>query len=241
MKTRLGVNIDHIATLRQARREFDPDPLLAVKIAEKAGADGIVAHLREDRRHINDRDIKAIKRLVKTHFNLEMSLNPQIIRIACTVRPDMATLVPERRQEITTEGGLDVIRHFSRIQQAVKKLQSRGIVVSLFIDPERTQILKAKESGATVIELHTGKYAHGSNKTKKHAELKKLKTMAAYGRSLGLSVSAGHGLKYHDTKPVAKLKDIEELNIGHSIISRAVFTGLESAIREMRAIIRSVK
>jgi len=235
---KLGVNIDHVATLRQARREFDPDPIAAAKICERAGADSIVAHLREDRRHINDNDIRQLRKIIKTRFNLEMSLNAKIVQIAASIRPDEATLVPEKRSEITTEGGLDVLRHFNAITKAVAKLQKRNITVSLFIDPIKKQIQKTQESGATTIELHTGRFDRARTKTGQAQELKKIKNMTQYAQSLGLTVNAGHGLKYHNTGAIARIAGIEELNIGHSIIARAVFVGLESAVREMKRIIK---
>ncbi len=235
---KLGVNVDHVATLRQARREFDPDPIAAAKICEQAGADSIVAHLREDRRHINDHDIRQLRKAITTRLNLEMSLDPEIVRIASRIRPDEATLVPEKRAEITTEGGLDVVCHFNRIAKAVQTLQSKGIAVSLFIDPVKKQIKKAQESGATIIELHTGRYDLVQTKIARTRELKKIINMTKYARSLGLIVNAGHGLKYHNTRPIARIPGIEELNIGHSIISRAVFVGLKSAVGEMIKIIK---
>lgn len=235
---KLGVNIDHIATLRQARREFDPDPILAARICEKAGCDSIVAHLREDRRHIHDRDIRLLRKEVKIRFNLEMSLSKEIVLIAAKIKPDQATLVPERRQEITTEGGLDVTRHFQNIKKTARFLKDHGIEVSLFIDPVREQILQAKESGVSMIELHTGQYAQARQKSVLERELKKLKMMTRIARDLGLVVNAGHGLKYHNTKAVARIDGMEELNIGHSIVSRAVFKGLEAAVKEMMEIVR---
>ena len=230
---KLGVNIDHVATLRQARREFDPDPVEAARICEHAGADSIVAHLREDRRHINEKDIRALKSAVKCRFNCEISINPKIVGIIAEVRPDQATIVPERRQEITTEGGLNVILHAARIKNTIKLLQRNGITVSLFIDPDPRQIKKAGDLKAPAIELHTGTYA--LTKTKPHIgrELKKLKDMTLFARRLGMTVNAGHGLNYRNTKAVAKINGMEELNIGHSVISRAVFVGLKQAVREM--------
>lgn len=235
---KLGVNIDHIATLRQARREFDPDPIAAARICERAGADSIVCHLREDRRHINDADIRKLRKTVESRFNLEMSLSPEIVRIVQDLRPDQATIVPERRQEITTEGGLDVLRHFRRIQSAVQVLQKRRITVSLFIDPDPIQIRRSLETGARMIELHTGRYAAARNAQQQKHELNQLKEMTRYASEMGLTVNAGHGLKYHDTAPVAKIKGMEELNIGHSIVSRAVFVGLDRAVREMLQIVK---
>ncbi len=230
---KLGVNIDHAATLRQARRGLYPDPVEAARICEKAGAHSIVCHLREDRRHIQDADVFKLRKSVRTFLNLEMSLNPEIIKITGRVKPDLATIVPERRQEITTEGGLDVIKHFALIKRAVSYLQARGIAVSLFIDPVKSQITKAKETGATVIELHTGTYADAKTSLSRNRELKKIKEMTKYGRSLGLRVSAGHGLNYTNTSAIAAIDGIEELNIGHSIISEAIFVGLETAVKNM--------
>jgi len=235
---KLGVNIDHVATLRQARRESDPDPITAALICEKAGADSIVAHLREDRRHINDGDIRLLRKKIKTRLNLEMSLSNEIVRIAALIKPDQATLVPEKREEITTEGGLDVARHFNRIKKASDILKSKGIEVSLFIDPVKRQIQKTKEAGIAMIELHTGRYDRARTQSVRTREFKKIKEMTRYASQLGLSVNAGHGLKYHNTKAIAGIKDMEELNIGHSIITRAVFIGLEKAVREMVEIVK---
>ncbi len=235
---KLGVNIDHVATLRQARREFDPDPIMAAKICEAAEADGIVAHLREDRRHIQDRDIFALRRIIKTHFNLEMSIHPEIVRIALRVRPDQATLVPEKRQELTTEGGLDVVRYFSKVKKVVKQLSAKGIAVSLFIDPVTKQIKAAKESGAPIIELHTGRYAQAKNAIQRQKERLKIQKAAAFAHKIGLRVSAGHGLNYDNTRAITRIKYIEELNIGHSIISRAVFVGLKKAVKEMKGLLQ---
>lgn len=235
---KLGVNIDHVATLRQARREFDPDPVEAARFCEKAGADSIVAHLREDRRHISETDIRRLRKIVKTRLNLEMSLDAEIVRIVVSVEPDQATLVPERREEITTEGGLNVIRHFRRIRETVAILTEAGIAVSLFIDPVKKQIQKSQESGVGMIELHTGRYALAETKAQRLQELKTLREMTQFAHSLGLVVNAGHGLKYHNAAAVAGIPGIEELNIGHSIISRAVFVGLPEAVREMAKIVK---
>ncbi len=234
---KLGVNIDHIATLRQARRGLEPDPVFAAQICAKAGAESIVAHLREDRRHMQDKDIYALRRIVKGRFNLEMSLNEQIIQIALKIKPDQVTLVPERRQEITTEGGLDVIRHFERIKKAVCLLQRRRIEVSLFIDPQKEQIEKTLATGAKIIELHTGQYALAKTKESKEREFQRIRRMTEYAFIFDLTVNAGHGLNYENTKAIARIPKINELNIGHSIISRAVFVGLEKAVREMKQII----
>ncbi len=235
---KLGINIDHVATLRQARKEDSPCPIEAAQICLAAGADSIVAHLREDRRHINDKDVKNLRKVIKKRFNLEMSLDSEIVAIATQIKPDEATLVPEKRQEITTEGGLDVIQQFNRIQKVTKTLQSKGIQVSLFIDPIKKQIQKAKETGACVIELHTGNYDLAKSKQGIAKQLNKIKEMTSFAQSLGLTVNAGHGLKYHNTKPVAQIPGIQELNIGHSIISRAIFVGLAVAVKEMKALIK---
>jgi len=235
---KLGINIDHVATLRQARREFDPDPITAATICERAGANSIVAHLREDRRHINEGDIRQLRKVITTRLNLEMSLNREIVQIAASIKPDEATLVPEKRSEITTEGGLDIIRHFSRVKKTVAILQNRNITVSLFIDPIKKQIKRAQESGATVIELHTGHYDHVRTKVAQTQELKNIKNMTQYAQSLGLIVNAGHGLKYHNTKAIACIPGIGELNIGHSIISHAIFVGLERAVKEMKKLVK---
>ena len=230
---KLGVNIDHVATLRQARRECEPDPVVAADICEKAGCHSIVAHLREDRRHIQDKDIILLRKKVKTKFNLEMSLNTGIINIALSLKPDQATLVPEKRMEITTEGGVDVTANFSRLKSTVIRLQKKGIVVSLFIDPNHSQIKKAFETGASVIELHTGSYARAKTMSTIAHELIKVKDATRFAKTLGLTVAAGHGLNYKNVKAIAQIPGIVELNIGHAIISRAVFVGLSRAVREM--------
>jgi len=230
---KLGINVDHVATLRQARRGKEPDPIFAAVFSELAGADSIVVHLREDRRHINERDLKILRQIVKTRLNLEMSINKEIVDIACSVRPDQSTLVPEKREEITTEGGLDVASNKNKIKKVIGSLKSKGIVVSLFVDPEGRQIDAAKEVKADFIELHTGKYADSKTEEDAQRQLKAIIDSTNYAISLGLRVNAGHGLNYQNVKPVAKIIGIEELNIGHSIISRAVFVGLGQAIREM--------
>jgi len=234
----LGVNIDHIATLRQARREFDPDPVKAALICEKSGADSIVCHLREDRRHIHDRDVKALRLALRGRLNLEMSLAKEIVDFAVRVVPDQATLVPEKRKELTTEGGLDVDRLFSKITNAVDRLHRKNIQVSLFIDPVKRQVERAKESGAEIIELHTGCYANARTPLCRKKEYEKIRKMTRYASGLGLIVDAGHGLKYHNTKKIAAIPGIEELNIGHSIIAQAAFDGLAKAVREMKQICR---
>jgi pyridoxine 5-phosphate synthase len=238
---KLGVNIDHIATVRQQRRELDPDPISAIPIIEKAGADSIVAHLREDRRHILDRDIVLLRRIVKTKFNMEMSLNPNVVKVALRVKPDQVTLVPEKRRELTTEGGLDVVKNYRRLKGILLQFNKRKIVVSLFVDPSKRQIDATHQLGIKAIELHTGRYATAKSAKDKDHELKKLSEMTAYARSLGLHVFAGHGLKYHNTKKIAQINGMEELNIGHSIISRSLFVGLAQAVREMKHIAKSSK
>ncbi|MFA5276174.1 MAG: pyridoxine 5'-phosphate synthase [Candidatus Omnitrophota bacterium] len=234
---KLGVNIDHIATLRQARRGLEPHPKAAALICERAGANSIVAHLREDRRHINDNDVSELRESVKTKFNLEMSIAPEIVAIACRIRPDQATLVPEKRQELTTEGGLDVLKYLPKIDRVIKKLQNRGIEVSLFIDPFKKQIDAAKKAGASIIELHTGRFADAKNKAAQKKYFIEIQEAAKYAYKLGLTVNAGHGLNYSNVSRVAKIEEINELNIGYSIICRALFTGLDKAVREMKALI----
>jgi len=236
---KLGVNIDHVATLRQARRGNEPDPIFAAVLSELSGVDSIVVHLREDRRHINDRDLRILRQINKTRLNLEMSINKEIVDIACNIRPDQSTLVPEKRQEITTEGGLDIVSNKKKIKEVIKRLKSKGIVASLFIDPDKKQIDSAKEVKADFIELHTGRYAEAKNEQGVYRELKAIIDSTKYAIKLGLRVNAGHGLNYYNVKPIASISGIEELNIGHSIISRAVFVGLAQAIREMRDLINS--
>ncbi|MDD3374935.1 MAG: pyridoxine 5'-phosphate synthase [Candidatus Omnitrophica bacterium] len=235
---KLGVNIDHVATIRQARGELLPCPVNAAKICEQAGAHSIVAHLREDRRHINDKDVWQLRKEVKTRFNLEMSANEDIVKIACQLKPDQVTLVPEKRKELTTEGGLDVIRHSYRLKQVIKRLSQKGIAVSLFIDAEKKQILRSKELGANSIELHTGQYANAKTKLNKERELKKIKNAAKFGKEIGIIVNAGHGLNYQNTKPIAKIKEINELNIGHSIIAHSIFVGLKKAVKDMMKLVK---
>lgn len=241
MNRRLGVNIDHVATLRQARRTVEPDPLAAALLVELAGADGITVHLREDRRHINDRDVQILRSTVRTRLNLEMAAAADIVNIACKIKPDQATLVPEKRQEITTEGGLDVLRQKPKIKNVIKKLKQKGILVSLFIEPDTEQIHAAYDAGADAVELHTGKYANAKKPKAIKRELKRLKEAAVLTGSLGLGINAGHGLTYINTKPLLlEIPGLEELNIGHSIISRAVLVGMEKAVSQMKAIIDSV-
>ncbi len=237
----LGVNIDHVATIRQARRGDFPDPVRAALICQDAGADSIVAHLREDRRHINDRDVDMLKRSLSIRFNLEMSIQEEIVDVACNIKPDQVTLVPERRQELTTEGGLDVLKKFKRLLKVIPRLAGCGIDVSLFIDPVFEQIAASRDLGIDIIELHTGRYAEARNNISRRRELKILKEAAAYGLKLGLTVNAGHGLKYDNAREVAAIRGMHELNIGHSIISQAVLVGLSRAVSEMKAIARLEK
>ncbi len=234
---RLGVNIDHVATIRQARRTDEPDPVEAAFAALRGGADGIVVHLREDRRHIQDRDLRIIREVVTGHLNLEMAAAEEIVGIALSVRPDTCTLVPERRQEVTTEGGLDAAGQRALLRPVVDRLRAGGIRVSLFVDPTADQIEASRELGADAVELHTGAYA-SAGAGKHAARLEELTAAARLGRSVGLEVAAGHGLTYRNTAPVAAIAGVAELNIGHSIISRAVFTGLERAVSDMVEIIR---
>jgi len=234
----LGVNIDHAATLREVRHGIEPEPAFAALIAQTAGADSIVVHLREDRRHIKERDLYILKEIVKVKLNLEMSIAEEIVTIACKVKPDQATLVPEKRQELTTEGGLDVVSNFKKIKQAADKLEKTGIPVSLFIDPDKKQIDAAGKLGIRMIELHTGRYADAINKKEQDKYFKELGIAVKYTRDKGLHVFAGHGLNYYNVSRVSKIEGIEELNIGYSIVCRAVLVGLERAVREMKALIR---
>ncbi len=234
---RLHVNIDHVATLRQVRRAKFPDPVAAAALVELAGGDGITVHLREDRRHIQDRDLRLLRQTVKTFLNMEMATTDEMLGIALEVMPDGVCLVPESRQELTTEGGLDVLKHFERVAQVSRRLEEAGVYVSLFIDPDAKQIEAASRTGASFIEIHTGKYANAANAEEREACLNGLRDAVLGARQLGLRVNAGHGLDYHNTAPVAALEGIEELNIGHAIVSRAVLMGLDRAVRDMKAII----
>ncbi len=232
---RLGVNIDHVATLRQARRAAEPDPVEAAFLALKAGADGITVHLREDRRHIQDRDVELLRQTVTTRLNLEMALADEIVEIALRLKPEQATLVPEKREEITTEGGLDVAGAPERTRTAVTTLQQAGIDVSLFVDAEARQVEAAAATGARFIEIHTGPYAHAyARESARIKELARIAAEVARARATGLRVNAGHGLDYVNVAPIAAMAGIEELNIGHSIVSRAVRTGMGEAVREMK-------
>jgi pyridoxine 5-phosphate synthase len=235
---RLGVNIDHVATIRQARQASEPDPVFAAEIAESAGADSITVHLREDRRHINDRDVKILRQMVKSRLNLEMSIAPSIVNIACRIKPDQATLVPEKRQEITTEGGLNIIIQERKIKNVIQKLKIKGILVSVFIEADMEQIKAAKRVKADAIELHTGTYANARTQKNVDRQLSNLSHAAEFAKSLGLHVYAGHGLNYQNVvKLLKQIPDIEELNIGHSIVSRAVLTGMDEAVRSMKILI----
>jgi pyridoxine 5-phosphate synthase len=231
----LGVNIDHVATIRQARRTVEPDPIAAAVLAELAGADGITAHLREDRRHMQDRDLRILRETVRTRLNLEMAATAEMVEIALEIKPDYVTLVPERREEVTTEGGLNVAGQLDRLKSVVDKLQSAGIPVSLFIDPEPPQINAAAKIKAKFIELHTGSYAEAKEPILVERELTNLAAGCELAIESGLRVNAGHGLTYWNVRPIACLPGMEELNIGHSIISRSVLVGIDRAIREMKA------
>ncbi len=233
----LGVNIDHVATLRQARGTRYPDPVYAALMAEQAGADSITLHLREDRRHIQDRDLHTIKGVLQTRMNLEMAVTDEMIDIALAVQPQDCCLVPERREELTTEGGLDVVGQRSRVREAVSRLGDAGIRVSLFIDPDPAQLEASREVGAPVVELHTGAYAECASDSARARELERIRVAAEAGEYLGLTVHAGHGLHYHNVIPVAAIGQIVELNIGHAIIARAVFDGLGTAVAEMKHLI----
>ena len=234
----LGVNIDHIATIRQARRTVEPDPVAAASLAELAGADGITVHLREDRRHIQDRDVRLLRQTVRTHLNLEMAATDEMVAIALDVKPDYVTLVPEKREEVTTEGGLDIAGQIDRLALVVDKLQTANIPVSLFIDANESQIEASVKVKAKFIELHTGTYAEAADEASREQELAVLAKGCEQAKAAGLRVNAGHGLTYWNVYPVACLPGMEELNIGHTIISRAALVGLERAVREMKQAIR---
>jgi pyridoxine 5-phosphate synthase len=234
----LGVNIDHVANVRQARRTVEPDPVTHALLAELGGADGITVHLREDRRHIQDRDVELLRATVRTRLNLEMAATAEMEAIALRHRPDMVTLVPERREEVTTEGGLDVASQVGRLGAMVERLQDAGIGVSLFVDPDRGQLEACRAAGARWVELHTGRYAEAGWDAQP-AELRRLEEACALARQRGLRVNAGHGLTYQNVEPIAALSGIEELNIGHTIVARALAVGLTQAVREMRALIHN--
>ncbi len=231
----LGVNIDHVATIREARKTIEPDPVWAAAAAELGGADAITVHLREDRRHIQDRDLEVLKKTVQVKLNLELAMNPLMVDIACRVAPDQVTLVPENREEVTTEGGLDVVRHKKELAATVSKLHDAGIAVSLFIDPEPAQIETAASLLVPAVELHTGAYANAEKKSQH--ELQILAEAATFVHQAGLILNAGHGLTYRNVTPIAEIQGMDELNIGHSIVARAVFVGMAEAVREMRDLI----
>ena len=232
----LGINIDHVATLRNARGTIYPDPLKAARLAEEAGADLITLHLREDRRHIKDADLLALRPLIKTRMNLECAVTPEMLNIACQVKPHDVCLVPEKREEVTTEGGLDVIGHFAAVKAATMQLQNAGIRVSLFIDPEEKQIQAAKDVGATVVELHTGRYADLDGDAQSQ-ELERIRKAAQFGVNLGLRVNAGHGLHEGNVSLIAAIAELSELNIGHAIVAEALFKGWQKAIMDMKSLI----
>ncbi len=237
----LGINIDHIATLRNARGTAYPDPVQAAFIAEQAGADGITVHLREDRRHITDRDVRILRQTIQTRMNLEMAVTDEMLAIACELRPQFCCLVPEKRAEVTTEGGLDVAGQRDKMTLAVRRLADSGILVSLFIDADLRQIDAAVAVGAPYIEIHTGAYADASSDLARQAELERITRAAAYAADLGLKVNAGHGLTYHNVQPIAALPQMHELNIGHAIIGRAVMSGLPAAVSEMKILMREAR
>ena len=237
---RLGVNVDHVATVRQARRVEVPDPLEAALLAEKAGADGITVHLREDRRHIQERDVELMRQRLKTKLNLEMAVTPAMVALAEKLRPDDACFVPEKREELTTEGGLDVLANKQKILEAVKRLQDRGIHVSLFIDPQKNQLETAKAVGAYAVEIHTGAYCNAAG-AEREKERDAVAAAVSLAHSLGLEVHGGHGLNYENVSPIAAIPEIVELNIGHSIIARAVIVGIEQAVREMKQLLAKAR
>jgi len=235
---RLGVNIDHVASVRQARRAPEPDPVHAAVLAELGGADGITVHLRADRRHIQDRDVEILRQVVKTRLNIEMAATQEMLRIALTVKPDRATLVPERREEVTTEGGLDVVLNSAQLKPVVRTLQEGGIQVSLFVDPDLEQVKEAHKIDAQAVELNTAAYADARDERSRETALRRVVDAARLGRKLGLQVHAGHGLTYRNVRAIAALPEISELNIGHNIVARALLVGMERAVAEMVAAMR---
>ncbi len=237
----LGVNIDHVATVRNARGTNYPDPVQAAFVAEQAGADGITVHLREDRRHITDRDVRILRETIQTRMNLEMAVTDEMVAIACETKPHFCCLVPEKREEVTTEGGLDVAGQLKKVKSAVKQLQKAGILVSLFIDADKKQIDAAVKSGAPYIEIHTGAYAEAEEGKARDEELARIREAATYAAGKGLKVNAGHGLTYHNVLPIAALPEMHELNIGHAIIGRAVMSGLPEAVKEMKQLLREAR
>ncbi|CAO96041.1 pyridoxine 5'-phosphate synthase [Erwinia tasmaniensis] len=237
----LGVNIDHVATVRNARGTNYPDPVQAAFVSEQAGADGITVHLREDRRHINDRDVRILRQTIQTRMNLEMAVTDEMVDIACEIQPHFCCLVPEKREEVTTEGGLDVAGQLDKVTAAVKRLNDAGVLVSLFIDADRGQIDAAVAAGAPYIEIHTGAYAEAPEGLARDTELARIAAAATYAAGKGLKVNAGHGLTYHNVLPIAALPEMVELNIGHAIIGRAVFSGLAAAVQEMKQLLRAAR
>jgi len=235
---RLAVNVDHVATIRQARRINEPDPVIAAGIAEIAGADGIICHLREDRRHVNERDVRLLRQTVKTKLNLEMAAVEEIIKIALEVKPDIVTFVPERREEITTEGGLDVLAHLKHYKEVVKRMHDAGIKVSFFVDPDPDQIKASKDCGVEIVEIHTGHYAEAKTEEEADERFAQIKKAVEVAQSLGLRISAGHGLNYVNIKRFKEIPQIEEYSIGHSIVARAIYVGFEMAVREMVELVR---
>ena len=238
---RLAINIDHVATIRNARGESEPDPLQAARIVERAGADGIVCHLREDRRHIRDRDVELLRKNCTTKLDLEMAPVREIIEIALRIKPDLVTLVPEKRRELTTEGGLDVVRQRKILSKTIDRFHDRGIAVSLFVDPTKDQIETSREINSDMIELHTGEYALALSLRSQERCLCDIRSMASFGQSIGLHVNAGHGLDYTNIVPITKISTIEEVSIGHAIIARAIIVGLENAVREMVRLVKPAR
>jgi pyridoxine 5-phosphate synthase len=234
---RLGVNVDHIATLREARRTDEPDPVVAAALAELAGADQITCHLRSDRRHVKERDLEILRRTVRTRLNVEMAATEEMVKVAATIKPACVTLVPERREEITTEGGLDVILNQNHLRRIVTALRESHLMVSVFVDPDFDQLKAVSKINATLIEINTGKYADARTEELRSLELTKVENAARAGRKLGLLVAAGHGLTYQNVSPIAAISEIEELNIGHSIVARAALVGMDRAVREMKALL----
>lgn len=237
---RLSVNIDHIATLREARGEIEPDPVIAAGMSELAGAEGIVCHLREDRRHINDRDVRLLREVVKTKFDLEMAPTDEMLGIAKEILPDLVTLVPEKREELTTEGGLNIDSNRSKLERVINELHSKDILVSLFIDPVPENIDHSIEVGADIIEIHTGKYANAIDEKEQINELSKIGALARMGAEMGLIVTAGHGLNYYNIFPFLNIEEIQEVSIGHAIMSRAIYSGLSKAVEDMVRILRKI-
>jgi len=235
----LSVNIDHVATVRQARLAAEPDPVTAAALAELAGCHGIIVHLREDRRHIQDRDVEILRKTVKTKLNLEMAAIPEIVRFALNIRPDMATLVPEKRRELTTEGGLNVAGQIKSLRATIASLQKKSIIVSLFVDPDTRQISASRECGADYVEIHTGIYSNAQTDFKKQRDLENIIHSASFAAELGLGVNAGHGLDYYNIHPLVRVPEIDEFSIGHSIVARAVLVGIELAVREMVDIVKN--